>query len=113
MSKKPTLKQVGFFMSGFDIFCQHFCSKNTQNQKSHTFYKAFSLHSKFTNMKELRVQHRGKPLRAFFTFDPLRQAIVLCIADKGGKKLFYTEMLAIADQQYELHLSTLGEQSNG
>ncbi|MBV6597984.1 type II toxin-antitoxin system RelE/ParE family toxin, partial [Acinetobacter baumannii] len=24
-----------------------------------------------------------------------------------------TEMLAIADQQYELHLSTLGEQSNG
>ena len=49
-------------------------------------------------MKELRVQHRGKPLRAFFTFDPLRQAIVLCIADKGGKKLFYTEMLAIADR---------------
>jgi hypothetical protein len=37
---------------------------------------------------------------------------VLCIADKGGKKLFYTEMLA-TDQQYELHLSTLGEQSNG
>ena len=27
--------------------------------------------SKFTNMKELRVQHRGKPLRAFFAFDPL------------------------------------------
>ena len=82
MPKKPILKQVGFFMSSFDIFCQHFCSKNTQNQKSHTFYKAFSLHSKFTNMKELRVQHRGKPLRAFFTFDPLRQAIVLCIADR-------------------------------
>ena len=44
--------------------------------------------SKFTNMKELRVQHRGKPLRAFFAFDPLRQAIVLCIGDKGGKKRF-------------------------
>jgi len=60
-------------------------------------------------MKELRVQHRGKPLRAFFTFDPLRQAIVLCIADKGGKKLFYTEMLAIkmADElllENQLHL---------
>jgi hypothetical protein len=27
--------------------------------------------SKFTNMKKLRVQHRGKPLRAFFVFDPL------------------------------------------
>ena len=69
--------------------------------------------SKFTNMKELRVQHRGKPLRAFFAFDPLRQAIVLCIGDKGGKKRFYKEMLEIADQQYELHLSTLGDQSNG
>lgn len=69
--------------------------------------------SKFTDMKELRVQHRGKPLRAFFAFDPLRQAIVLCIGDKGGKKCFYKEMLDIADQQYELHLSTLGDQSNG
>lgn len=65
--------------------------------------------SKFTNMKELRVQHRGRPLRAFFAFDPLRQAIVLCIGDKGGKKRFYTEMLSIADQQYERHLSMLGE----
>ncbi|SNT69943.1 type II toxin-antitoxin system RelE/ParE family toxin [Psychrobacter sp. LV10R520-6] len=68
--------------------------------------------SKFTNMKELRVQYRGKPLRAFFAFDPLRQAIVLCIGDKSGKKRFYTEMLAIADKQYELHLSTLGEKYN-
>ncbi|HFG6948742.1 type II toxin-antitoxin system RelE/ParE family toxin [Acinetobacter baumannii] len=69
--------------------------------------------SKFTNMKELRVQHRGKPLRAFFAFDPLRQAIVLCIGDKGGKKRYYKEMLDIAEQQYELHLSTLGDQPNG
>ena len=69
--------------------------------------------SKFTNMKELRVQHRGRPLRAFFAFDPLRQAIVLCIGDKGGKKRFYKEMLDIAEQQYELHLSTLGDQPNG
>jgi len=69
--------------------------------------------SKFTNMKELRVQHRGKPLRAFFAFDPLRQAIVLCIGDKSNKKHFYQEMLDIADEQYALHLSTLGDQSNG
>jgi len=34
--------------------------------------------SRFTNLKELRVQHQGEPLRAFFAFDPLRQAIVLC-----------------------------------
>ncbi|WP_420840564.1 type II toxin-antitoxin system RelE/ParE family toxin [Acinetobacter baylyi] len=69
--------------------------------------------SKFTNMKELRVQHRGRSLRAFFAFDPLRQAIVLCIADKGGKKRFYKDMLDIADEQYQLHLTTLGDKSNG
>ena len=65
--------------------------------------------SKFTNMKELRVQHRGRPLRAFFAFDPLRQAIVLCMGDKSGKKRFYIEMIAIADEEYAHHLSTLGE----
>ncbi len=41
---------------------------------------------------------RGRPLRAFFAFDPLRQAIVVCIGDKGGKKRFYKEMLDIAEQ---------------
>ncbi|WP_441369955.1 type II toxin-antitoxin system RelE/ParE family toxin, partial [Acinetobacter lwoffii] len=55
----------------------------------------------------------GRPLRAFFAFDPLRQAIVLCIADKGGKKRFYKDMLDIADEQYQLHLTTLGDKSNG
>jgi DNA-binding XRE family transcriptional regulator len=54
--------------------------------------------SKFTNMKELHVQHRGKPQRAFFAFDPFRQAIVLCIGNKVGKKRFYKEMLDIAEQ---------------
>lgn len=61
--------------------------------------------SKYTNMKELRVQHRGKPIRAFFAFDPL----ILCIGDKSGKKRFYTEMLTIADEQYTLHLKSLGD----
>lgn len=70
-------------------------------------------HSKFTQMKELRIQHRGKPLRAFFAFDPQRQAIVLCIANKGESKRFYKEMIHIADQQYQLHLSSLGEQRDG
>ena len=51
-------------------------------------------------MKELSVQHRVKPLRAFFAFDPLRQAITLCIGNKSDKKLFYTGILAIADELY-------------
>lgn len=68
--------------------------------------------SKFTNMKELIIQHRGKPFRAFFAFDPLRQAIVLCIGDKSNKKRFYKAMIATADEQYELHIASLGDQEN-
>ena len=29
--------------------------------------------SDFPNMKELRVQHQGKPIRTFFAFDPSRR----------------------------------------
>src|SRR5699024_8279006 len=65
--------------------------------------------SKFTNTKELRVQDKGKLIRALLAFDPKRQAIVLCIGDKGNRKRFYKEMLATADQQYECHLRTLGD----
>lgn len=52
--------------------------------------------SKYNNMKELRVQHRGDPIRAFFAFDPLRQAIVLCAGNKGGnEKRFYKQMILL------------------
>lgn len=44
--------------------------------------------SKFTNMKELRVQHKGKPLRAFFAFDPLRQAMCYVSVIKVVKNVF-------------------------
>ncbi len=64
--------------------------------------------SSFTNLKELRVQHQGEPLLAFFAFDPLRQAIVLCAGNKGGnEKRFYKEMLPIAEAEYARHLAEL------
>lgn len=63
--------------------------------------------SKFNNMKELRVQHQGRPIRAFFAFDPLRQAIVLCAGDKSNDKKFYERMISIADQEFQLYLSNL------
>ncbi|PJG58913.1 type II toxin-antitoxin system RelE/ParE family toxin [Aeromonas cavernicola] len=64
--------------------------------------------SRFTNLKELRVQHLGEPLRAFFVFDPLRHAIVLCAGNKGGNdKRFYKEMLPIAEAEYAKHLTEL------
>lgn len=63
--------------------------------------------SKYINMKELRIQHKGKPLRAFFAFDPLRQAIVLCAGDKSNDKQFYKKMLPIAENEFAAYLKTL------
>ena len=64
--------------------------------------------SKYTNMKELRIQSLGRPIRAFFAFDPQRTGIILCAGDKGGNdKRFYDEMIPVADKEYAAHLETL------
>ncbi|KEA51642.1 MULTISPECIES: type II toxin-antitoxin system RelE/ParE family toxin [Mangrovibacter] len=65
--------------------------------------------SSFANMKELRIQHAGNPVRAFFAFDPTRQAIVLCAGDKTGlnEQRFYKDMIRLADSEYRKHLITL------
>ncbi|MBD1229342.1 type II toxin-antitoxin system RelE/ParE family toxin [Xenorhabdus griffiniae] len=62
--------------------------------------------SQYPNMKELRIQHVGEPIRAFFAFDPNRSAIILCAGSKAGQnqKLFYKKMLKIADKQFKIHL---------
>lgn len=61
--------------------------------------------SKFTNLKELRIQHGGKPYRAFFIFDPARQAVMLCGGDKTGDKRFYKRMIPIAEDIYDRYLA--------
>lgn len=63
--------------------------------------------SRHRNMKELRIQHAGNPVRAFFAFDPLRQAIVLCAGDKSNDKRFYQTMIRIADEEFTSHLTAL------
>lgn len=63
--------------------------------------------SKFTNMKELRVQSKLKVLRLFFAFDPERKAILLIGGDKKGDKRFYEKMIAVADALYEKHVKRL------
>ncbi len=63
--------------------------------------------SRHTNMKELRTQHRGRPYRTFFAFDPRRSAILLIGGDKTGEKRFYDRMIPIADDLYDEHLAEL------
>ena len=64
--------------------------------------------SYFNNMKELRVQSKGNPIRAFFVFDPKRQDILLCAGNKTSDvKRFYDVMIPIADREFTLHLKQL------
>ena len=52
-------------------------------------------------MRELRVQHKGKPLRIFYAFDPRRVAMLLIGDDKTGDKRFYRKFLPMADHLYD------------
>lgn len=65
--------------------------------------------SKYSNMKELRIQHDGRPMRAFFAFDPIRRAIILCAGDKSNDKRFYKTMIRIADEEFSAHLTMMEE----
>ena len=42
--------------------------------------------SRYSNMKELRVQSRGDPIRACFAVDPARTGHVLCGGNKVGNE---------------------------
>jgi hypothetical protein len=64
--------------------------------------------SRFPNMKELRIQSKGRPLRALFAFDLARSAILLCGGDKSsGDKRFYQKLIARADAEFSRHLEEM------
>jgi hypothetical protein len=63
--------------------------------------------SQFPNMKELRTQSKGDPLRTFFAFDPRRTAILLIGGDKTGDDRFYERLVPKADRLYTIYLEEL------
>jgi hypothetical protein len=63
--------------------------------------------SKHRHMRELRIQHAGKPYRVLYAFDPRRTAILLIGGNKTGKDRWYTEFVPIADALYDQHISKL------
>ncbi len=65
--------------------------------------------SQFPNMKELRVQHHGRPYRILFAFDPRRVALLLLGGDKTGNSRWTAEAIARADALYAAHLAELQE----
>ncbi len=63
--------------------------------------------SQHGNMRELRIQHAGRPYRVLYAFDPRRCAILLIGGEKTGKGRWYDEYVPIADRLYNEHLETL------
>jgi len=70
--------------------------------------------STHANMKELRFDWEGEVWRVAFAFDPMRRAVLLVGADKSGvdKKRFYRRLIAVADERFDSHLSSLSSGSD-
>ncbi len=63
--------------------------------------------SKHSHMRELRIQHEGRPYRILYAFDPRRCSILLLGGDKTGKDRWYDIHVPIADNLYDMHIETL------
>jgi hypothetical protein len=64
--------------------------------------------SKHRNMRELRVQHEGRPYRVLYAFDPRRVALLLIGGNKAGNDRWYDQFVPQADRLYQEHLVLLG-----
>lgn len=66
--------------------------------------------SKHSHMRELRVQHEGRPYRVLYSFDPRRSAILLIGGDKTGNDRWYDEYVPRADTLYDEHIAELKQE---
>lgn len=62
--------------------------------------------SKHSNMRELRIQHRGHPYRVLYAFDPERRGVLLVGGEKTGQdeRRWYAEKIREADRLFDQHL---------
>ena len=65
------------------------------------------LMSRHPHMRELRIQHEGRPYRVLYAFDPRRTAILLIGGDKTGNSRWYEEHVPRADAIYDRYLREL------
>ena len=66
--------------------------------------------SRYGNMRELIIQHAGRPYRVLYAFDPRRVCMILLGGDKTGDSRWYDKYVPIADRIYETHLEELEEE---
>jgi len=65
--------------------------------------------SRYPNMRELRIQHQGRPYRILYAFDPRRVGVLLIGGDKTGNNRWYEEFVPKADAIYAQHLREIQE----
>lgn len=63
--------------------------------------------SRHGNLRELRIQHAGRPYRVLYAFDPRRCALLLIGGEKTGRHRLYEEHVPMAEKLYDVHLETL------
>ena len=63
-------------------------------------------------MRELRVQHQGRPYRVLYILDPRRVALLLLGGDKTGDDRWYEKNVPLADQLYNSHLAEIEEEDD-
>lgn len=68
--------------------------------------------SRHGQMRELRIQHEGRPYRILYAFDPRRAAILLLGGDKTGDSHWYEINVPRADSRYDAYLLELEEESS-
>jgi hypothetical protein len=66
--------------------------------------------SRYPHIRELRIQHQGRPFRVLYVFDPRRAAILLIGGDKTGDSRWYERMIPFADSLYERHLRLIASE---
>ena len=67
--------------------------------------------SKHSHLRELRIQHNGRPYRVLYAFDPRRVAILLIGGDKTGDDRWYDKYVPLADKIYDKHIAALEKES--
>lgn len=68
--------------------------------------------SRHPHMRELLIQHQGRPYRILYAFDPSRNAILLIGGDKTGQDRWYDQFVPLADDLYDEHVVTLEKEAN-
>jgi hypothetical protein len=63
--------------------------------------------ARHSHLRELRIQHRGRPYRVLYAFDPRRVAVLLIGGDKTGDDRWYRTFVPMAERLYDEHIQVL------